>query len=240
MSHTNCDQDCELCPFVVDPHNPQRHVCVKCGHSYTFEPVNAISVITIIVLAVLITFGLHTEARQKRQPESLQPSSATTEFKVEPRLPVEPPSAAPSVITQAAAVELVYKWHYAISQILAPPFDRQLAAELTTDQLYWKLTRPQGRIDRLSQNNSYYKFYSQELGAVKRFEAGSDYAWIELWLTEDYAFYNHEQLSSSRSKSRTILIYYRLKRVGQQWKIAHRKVIPNPAVSPIAGISTSS
>jgi hypothetical protein len=219
MSHTNCNKDCELCPFVVDPNNPQRQVCVKCGHSYTFEPINAISVIAIIVLAILITFGLHKESHQNHQDVKTSPAVAQSKTELyppevtQPAPEVEQPVLS-SVISQTEAEELVRGWHQAESRVLAPPFDRQLAATLTTDRFYRNLTRPDGWMDQFSQNKTFYQYSLQEL-RLRRFEASFDRAWVEVWVTEDHAF---------RNQPRTYLVRYDLKRVGQQWKIADRSM----------------
>lgn len=39
MKSTNCSQDCNqgVCPFVQDPHDENRYVCLKCGLERSLE-----------------------------------------------------------------------------------------------------------------------------------------------------------------------------------------------------------
>lgn len=81
MPHMNCDRDCDHCPFVVDPNDPQRYACLKCGKEYSFEPNAWFGAVVVMLLVVLLTYTLYGETasrQQRRLRRSLRFSESVT------------------------------------------------------------------------------------------------------------------------------------------------------------------
>jgi hypothetical protein len=40
MDSSTCNHECNsgFCPFMADPYNTDRQVCLKCGHEHSFKP----------------------------------------------------------------------------------------------------------------------------------------------------------------------------------------------------------
>ncbi len=69
MNQLNCDKDCDRCPFVTDPYDPQRYVCVKCGKEYSFRSVDAITAAVVAVGILFILLLLYTDLRSQEAPK---------------------------------------------------------------------------------------------------------------------------------------------------------------------------
>lgn len=68
-----CDRDCHNCPFLVDPYDPDRHVCIKCGREYSFRRGNLIHPLGLIVLTIIVVVLL------EQMPKDSQNSHPTTQ-----------------------------------------------------------------------------------------------------------------------------------------------------------------
>jgi len=102
------------------------------------------------------------------------------------------PPKSPSVtaaISRQAAVEVINKWIAAKKVLFAPPFNRQLGAEITTGEAYRKNIGSGSSLDWLQNNNSYYRYGVQRLDSVESFVASGDQATIEVIVTEDRTLY---------------------------------------------------
>jgi hypothetical protein len=66
----NCQQDCYNCPFVIDPNDSQRYVCIKCGKEYSFRRFDALSLLMLVLAALLIMvlFSSRSPDRSRQQP----------------------------------------------------------------------------------------------------------------------------------------------------------------------------
>jgi len=67
MSHINCDRDCNHCPVIVDPNDPQRYVCLKCHKEYSFQPDDWSGVFIVVLLILLLTYTLYGETTFRQQ-----------------------------------------------------------------------------------------------------------------------------------------------------------------------------
>jgi hypothetical protein len=116
-----------------------------------------------------------------------------------------------SSITERQAINLVNRWIVAMEDIFAPPFDRQLAAELTTGALYWNITKPGGGMDQIQSNGMYFEYDNQKVLRAKISHADKQLATIEVTVTVD----------SEESEGQTEEQVYTLEKVNGQWKIAN-------------------
>jgi len=145
------------------------------------------------------------------QPKSSQP------------VPTQSAAVRAGTLTQAQAVDLVNKWLQAKQQIFAPPFNRQLMAQLTTGELSENLARPDGVMNWLKNNNAYYRFGVQKVESVARFVATGDKATIEVEVTEDRTLYRNSKVDANQTDFKTRLVRYSLQSIDGTWKIADYK-----------------
>jgi hypothetical protein len=128
-----------------------------------------------------------------------------------------------NTITEAQAVNLISTWFKSKEKIFAPPFDRQLAAELTTGVLYYDITKPGGSIDWLRSENAFYRFGVRKVEPTGLFAANGDQATIEVVVTEELSLYVNGKQDNTQSGFNTRRVRYSLKFVNNKWKIEDYK-----------------
>jgi hypothetical protein len=126
-------------------------------------------------------------------------------------------------ITKEEALSVIKNWQEAKSRIFASPFDRDLAASLATGQVLEDIVKPNGSIDWLQQNNSYYTYGSYTVEPTTHFKSGSSQAEIEAKVTQEITLYSN---GISKSKPDTSVYRYNLVLENGSWKIANRKEMP--------------
>ena len=134
-------------------------------------------------------------------------------------VPSQPMPSNPSITSQEA-VALITKWLDAKERMFAPPYSRQLAAELTTGVLYADLIKHDGPIAWLQNNNAYYQYGVKKVESVERFAADGDRASLEVIVTEDRTLYKNGRIAPQQSKFSTDKVRYTLQLVNGTWKIA--------------------
>jgi hypothetical protein len=129
--------------------------------------------------------------------------------------------------TQQEAVNLLERWQNAKSQIFAPPFNRELGAELLTGKSYYdNIGNPEGSVAWLQDNASYYTYDLQSIDSVENFAVNEDYATIEVIVTEQRTLYNqYGNIDQNASGFDTRLVRYNLESENGQWKIADYQTI---------------
>jgi hypothetical protein len=136
-------------------------------------------------------------------------------------------------ITQKQALALVKRYLEAKKRLFAPPFDKQLGAELLTGKAYQNnidktnvpCNDPQGclsSIDWLIANNAEYSFEYQNLDSVDKFESNSDNATILVTFTERRTF---RQSGKNKESGGTKQARYILKNENGLVKILDYKVL---------------
>ena len=55
MDSSTCNHECNsgFCPFMADPYNTNRQVCLKCGHEHSFQPRRSSFWLIVALLASL-------------------------------------------------------------------------------------------------------------------------------------------------------------------------------------------
>ena len=78
-------EDCFNCPFLPDPYNPDRLVCVKCGKDYTFNRLNSGngfgSVLLLVLFAILMVIALNSDAARRLPQNRPLPQRGTPEWR---------------------------------------------------------------------------------------------------------------------------------------------------------------
>jgi hypothetical protein len=124
-------------------------------------------------------------------------------------------------LSQSEAANLIGRWLQAKRSILAPPYNRQLSDDLTTDVLLNDLTKPNGSISWLQNNNAYYRFGVQRIDGVEEFTTSDVDATIFVRVTEERTLMVNGRIDYKETDFRTRRIRYSLRLVDGQWKIAN-------------------
>ena len=125
-----------------------------------------------------------------------------------------------SDFSQADAVKLVQRWLDAKSKIFSPPFDRSLAQEITTGLLYTDITKPDGSIDWLRNNNSYYIYNKSSIQNVSNFSNSDGRPSLRVSIFEDRTLIGKNgKRDASQSGSSTNSFTYFFAKDNGVWKI---------------------
>lgn len=126
-------------------------------------------------------------------------------------------------LSRQESLDLINKWLGAKSSIFASPFDRQLAANLTTGKMYEDIAKSGGSIDWLQQNNAYYHYGESQAEATGFFSLASNQIEIEVHVREKIEFYMNGKLNKSATEAGN----YRFMIVQEngKWKLSDRKEI---------------
>jgi hypothetical protein len=185
------------------------------------------SILMVIMLggATLILGGQAVwNTIQQNIAKSNKPSNIPTQTST-PVPGVNIPSLQPSLangFTQKDAINLINQWLEAKSKIFAPPFDRQLAARLTTGTIYNDIVKPGGSIDWLQQNNAYYQYGSHSVQETGYFSVSGNIAEIEVSIKQEVYFYINRILDKSTADSS--IYRFILKQENGTWKMSERQL----------------
>ncbi len=130
-------------------------------------------------------------------------------------------SPAASSITRDRAIDILNQWQEAKRVLFAPPFNRNLGAELTTGEAYRKNIGSGSSLEWLSNNNAYYRYGVQRIDSVEQFIASKDRATIDILITEDRKFYkNGKIITGDNTTFDTRLVRYSLQLENGKLKIS--------------------
>ncbi len=131
------------------------------------------------------------------------------------------PTPTPPALTEPEAVNLINQYLQAKKQMFAPPYDRQIAANIMTGKAYHDVTGPEGTITWLQQHNSYYRYGNLNAGSTGYFNTSGDQAEIQVIISEEVYFYVNNILNKSDNYSANYR--FSLRRENNTWKIADRQ-----------------
>jgi hypothetical protein len=160
-----------------------------------------------------------------RVPPSLQPAtdSPSPSDSVSSPIPQDTTSVSkPSSISQAEALNLIKSWQRAKRRIFAPPYDRQLGAELLMGKEYLKnISNPDSSVNWLENNNAYYTYQSQQVEEVESFTVNEGQAILGVYIAEGRTFCKDgSPVLDGNTTYEKRLYRYTLQSVNGQWKIA--------------------
>ena len=125
-----------------------------------------------------------------------------------------------SSLNQDQAAAIVQTWLNSKGRVFAPPFDRQLARQLTTGTRYNQIMQSGGSIDWLKDNNSYYTYAITRVDNVWAFDNSKSLVEIKLRVTEDITLHNSNGgVDAERSGKTTANYIYYLAQDNGTWKI---------------------
>ena len=188
-----------------------------------------IAVITGSVIGVFIMLGLvvvNSQNPPPNPPSSPQSTAKQQSPSTSTPQPAEPPKTQiPQSISQQEAVKLLQRWLEAKQVMFTSPYNRQIAAEITTGETYQKTAGVDGTIDWLQRNNAYYRYGVQKINTVDNFVVDKNQATIQVEIIEDYTLYKDDKIDPNASGFNTVKVIYNLKLVNGNWKIDSSKII---------------
>ncbi|MCA6536930.1 MAG: DUF4101 domain-containing protein [Pseudanabaena sp. M135S2SP2A07QC] len=136
---------------------------------------------------------------------------------------VTPTSSQNISLTEDEARQLIVNWQNAKPSVFAAPFDRQIASQYTTGSLLQDIIKPNGSIDWLRQNNSYYKYGFRSVGTPRFISKDNFQAVIEVRLIEQYTMYRNGRVIEGESDYYDKVVRFVLRREDSNWKISDSK-----------------
>ena len=183
----------------------------------------------VMLLAIAAVLATKSSQPQVVATPTPQPTVVVT-VTSQPTQPVQTsiPNATPVSpqnvnLTEDEARQLLINWQNAKPNVFASPFDRQLAAQYTTGQLLQDIVKPNGSIDWLRQNNSYYKYGFRSVGTPRFVSKDNFQAIIEVRLIEQYTMYRDGRVIESESDYYDKVVRFVLRKEDGNWKISDRK-----------------
>lgn len=136
---------------------------------------------------------------------------------IQPLPPQKQPAAQPSGLTQEQARAIVEQWLTVKSQIFAPPFNTDLADQVVAAGPLWTdLTKPDGSIQWLKNNNSYYSYSTIKVNRVISYTPSPSMPSIIVSVTEGSVLHSPKGSEASSSTKNWL---YTLKEEAGRWKI---------------------
>ena len=123
-------------------------------------------------------------------PSPTAKASVSPTPKASPKVPIEP-------LSEADAVAIVNNLVASKNQMFAPPFDRQLLAELTTGEAYEKR---KGSIDWLQNNNAFYSYGEFTVSRAGSFGIQDNQANITVEIFESPTLYVNGKIDRTQSQ----------------------------------------
>ena len=146
-----------------------------------------------------------------------RPKEADRSTTIQPLPPQTQPAAQPSGLSQQQARAIVEEWLTVKSQIFAPPFNTDLADQVVAAGPLWTdLTKPDGSIQWLKNNNSYYTYSTIKVNRVIRYMPSPSMPSIVVSVTE-VSVLNSPKGKETSSNTKDWL--YTLKEESGRWKI---------------------
>ncbi|GBO55028.1 serine/threonine kinase [Pseudanabaena sp. lw0831] len=144
-------------------------------------------------------------------PSPTAKASASPTPKASPKVPIEP-------LSEADAVAIVNNLVASKNQMFAPPFDRQLLAELTTGEAYEKR---KGSIDWLQSNNAFYSYGEFTVSRAGSFGIQDNQANITVEIFESPTLYVNGKIDRTQSQPSRGRYICTLIFENSKWKIAN-------------------
>ena len=185
-----------------------------------------VALIILILLSPLVLLLLWQIAKrpsaESRAP-ALAPPAAERVNEPERSTTIQPlprqkqPASQPLGLTQQQARAIVEKWLQVKSQIFAPPFNTELADQVVAEGPLWTdLTKPDGSIQWLKTNNSYYTYSTIKVNRVIRYVPSASMPSIVVSVTEVSTLNSPK---GNETSTNTKNWNYTLKKESGRWKI---------------------
>lgn len=183
-------------------------------------PVGAVAIGLVVMLLIQLK-GQNAvkEGVQPRQPalEQRDPSQRSTTIQPLPPAGQAVDGEAVEGLKQEQARSIIEQWLTVKSRIFAPPFNTELADQVVAAGPLWTdLTKPDGSIQWLKNNNSYYTYSVIKVNRVVRYLPSPSMPSIVVSVTETSVLHSPKGREES---SGTNDYLYTLKEETGRWKI---------------------
>lgn len=130
------------------------------------------------------------------------------------------PTPRPSkMMSNQQATNLIQGWLKAKQRIFAPPYDLNLASQLTVDPLYQDLSSRDGSVAWLKNNNSYYQYGTQDVESIKSISIGDNLLVISAYVLESNSLVTDESVVKKTRGVERSLVRYEFIRIDNRWKL---------------------
>jgi hypothetical protein len=126
--------------------------------------------------------------------------------------------------SQDEAVKLVNEWLSAKSKILAPPYDRNLAKQITTGVLYQDLVQPNGKIDLLQNKGESYSYKVSKVTKFISFTNNEKKQPILMVEVTEHLIYRRKPEVLLAPPQKTYAVMYFFAKEREFWKLADYKL----------------
>ncbi len=126
-----------------------------------------------------------------------------------------------SGLPETDGVQLVRSWLEAKKRVFAPPYDLDVAADFLTGPAWRDVSKPDGSVDWLRKNNTYYQYGNNRVGLKRVVKADASQLVLDLEIQEELNIYKNGRLRQRRNSRETYRFDLRL--VGDTWKIYDRR-----------------
>lgn len=197
-----------------------------CG-SHGFSNQQALLLLLVIIPIGFVAVGLVVLLIQRQTTESPAPAIAPPASErvnepersttIQPLQTQKQPASQSLGLTQQQARAIVEKWLTVKSQIFAPPFNTALADQVVAEGPLWTdLTKPDGSIQWLKTNNSYYTYSTIKVNRVIRYVPSASMPSIVVSVTEVSTLNSPK---GNETSTNTKNWNYTLKKESGRWKI---------------------
>lgn len=169
------------------------------------------------------------EASQPSVPSSssTETSSSSTEtYDSASTTPTIGPSATEaSDLSQNEALQIVHNWYQAKPRMFGFPFDQSLVEQYATGKLYQDTLKPNGSIDWLQSNSSYYTYGYSHINKIQSFHNSGERPSLIVNISEELHLHGPRGIGWNRSKTYSGDFIYFFSKDNGAWKISEYKKI---------------
>lgn len=159
------------------------------------------------------------------QPSVPSPSSAETSDTPSTTPAISPSATEASDLSQDEALQLVQNWYQAKPQIFGPSFDQSLVERYATGKLYQDTLKPNGSIDWLQSNSSYYTYEYSQINKIRSFQNSGEQPSMIVNISEELYLHGPRGIGWSQSKTYNKDFLYFFSKDNGVWKISDYKKI---------------
>ena len=125
--------------------------------------------------------------------------------------------------SQDEALKIVENWYQSKSRVFGFPFDKTLVEQYATGKLYEDTLKPNGSIDWLQNNNSYYTYENSQIKKIISFQNSGERPSLIVSISEELYLHGPKGVGWSQSKSYQGDFIYFFNKDNGVWKISEYK-----------------
>ena len=159
------------------------------------------------------------------QPSVPSPSSAETSDSHSTTPAISPSATEVADLSRDEALQIVQNWYQAKSHIFGFPFDKSLVEQYATGKLYQDTLKPNGSIDWLQSNSSYYTYDNSQINKILSFQNSGYQPSLVVNISKELHLHGPKGIGWNRSKTYNSDFVYFFSKNNGVWKISEYKKI---------------